>query len=251
MKHIILFLIFASQIFASTINSSVKSIDELNHSITIEINKIDVGISGFIIHKIDANHEMILKNVTVSSFDKDTKIASLQMSNFNGLVNNALPNINYKVEVGDEVVLAFGYSRALLIAPSEELYHRITKAVRVQWIHPDLFTTILSLNGHLAPTQSDFIEMTRNTSIGLIYFFINKKLYTVDAKSFKILNISLAPLKQKTTMVPYYTRVKNMSNAWWNFGAGTKEVKDYNSYYYKLLLKYNPKNQELIAEINR
>ena len=48
MKHIILFLIFASQIFASTINSSVKSIDELNHSITIEINKIDVGISDLL-----------------------------------------------------------------------------------------------------------------------------------------------------------------------------------------------------------
>jgi hypothetical protein len=251
MKHIILFLIFVSQIFASTVYSTVKNIDNLNNEATININKIDVGISGFVIHKIDDKHEIILKNATVSSYDEATHTASLSLSDFDGLMNNALPDIKYDIAVGDKVVLAFGYSRALLISPSEELYYRITKAIKVQWIHPDLFTTILALNGHLAPTKDDFAQMSRITSVGLIYFFIHEKLYTVDAKSLKILSISLAPLKQESTVLPYYTRLHDMSNHWWDFGDGTQEVKDYNSYYYSLLLKYNPNNKELIKEMNK
>ena len=165
MKQIVLFLLLISQIFASVITSSVKTVDEFSNSATIEIEKVDIGMSGFIIHKIDTNHQMILKNITVTSYDSSKKIATLSMSDFDGLINNALPSGKYNVKVNDKVVLAFGYSRALLIAPNEEIYHRITNAVKVQWIHPDIFTTVLSLNGHLAPIKDDFLEMSRNTSI--------------------------------------------------------------------------------------
>jgi hypothetical protein len=40
-----------------------------------------------------------------------------------------------------------------------------------------------------------------------------------------------------------------MTNSWWDFGEGTDEVKDYNLYYYSLLLKYNPNNKQLKSEI--
>ena len=251
MKQIILFLLLISHIFASVVTSSVKTVDEQNSNITIWVDKVDVGMSGFIVHEIDTSHETILKNVTVTSYDAKRGIATLKMSDFNGLTNNALPSISLNVKINDKVVLAFGYSRALLIAPNEETYYRITKAVKVQWIHPDIFTTVLSLNGHLAPTKDDFLDMSRNTSIGLVYFFIKERLYTVDTKSFKILSISQAPIKQDTFTLPFYTRVPNMTNSWWNFGEGSSEVKDYNSYYYSLLSRYNPNNQQLIKEINR
>ena len=251
MKQIILFLLLISQIFASVVTSSVKTVDKFNNQATMSIEHIDVGMSGFIVHQIDKSHEIILKNVTVTSYDDSKNIATLSMSSFDDLKNNALPNGKWSVEVGDKVVLAFGYSRALLIAPNEEIYHRIIKAIKVQWIHPDIFTTILSLNGHLAPIKEDFSNMYRDTSIGLVYFFIKEKLYTVDSKSFKILGVSQAPLTQNSTILPFYTRVKDMSNSWWDFGEGTDEVKDYNSYYYSLLLKYNPNNQQLISEMKK
>jgi len=251
MKHIILSIMFVSQIFATIVTTSIKNVDELSNSATIEIDKIDVGMSGFIIHEIDSNHEIILKNVIVTSYDNKTKIASLEMSDFDGLINNALPSGKWSVVVGDKVVLAFGYSRALLIAPNENIYYSITKAVKVQWIHPDIFTTVLSLNGHLAPIKDDFLVMGRDVSIGLVYFFIKEKLYTVDIQSFKILSVSQAPIKQESSMTPFYTRIEDMSNNWWNFGDGTSEVEDYNLYYYSLLLKYNPNNQQLISEMSK
>ena len=249
MKQIILFLLLISQIFASVVTSTIETVDEPNNIAAIKIDRIDVGISGFIIHKIDESHSIILKNITVNSFDNATHTAILKMNDFDALVNNALPSINYHVKNGDKVVLAFGYSRALLIAPNEEIYHRITKAIKVQWIHSDIFTTLLSLKGHLAPIKDDFLDMSNDTSVGLIYFFIKEKLYTVDAKSLKILAISKAPLKQNSVKLPFYTRVKEMTNSWWDFGEGTDEVKDYNLYYYSLLLKYNPNNKQLRSEM--
>ncbi|MEA1955814.1 MAG: plasminogen-binding N-terminal domain-containing protein [Campylobacterota bacterium] len=251
MRYIVLFLIFVSQIIASVVNAPLKSVDELNNIATIEINKIDVGISGFIIHKIADGHEVILKSVTVTSFDKKNSIASLEMSDFDGLKNNSLPSGKWSVEVGDKVVLAFGYFRALLIAPNEEIYHQITKAVKVQWIHPDLFATILSLEGHPSPTKNDFVKMSTTTSVGLVYFYLNQKLYTVDAKSFKILSISKAPLTQNSLELPFYTRLEKINTNWWNFGEGSSEMDNYESYYYSLLLKFNPNNQQLISEMSK
>jgi hypothetical protein len=238
-------------VFASLVNSSIKSIDEQNNLATIEINKIDIGMSGFIIHKINHEHEVILKNVTVESFDEKNKIAVLSMDDFDGLINNSLPNGKWSVEVGDKVVLAFGYTRALLVAPSEEIYHRVTKAVKVQWVHPDIFASILSLEGHPSPTKNDFLDMSNSTSIGLIYFYINQRLYTVDAKSFKILSISKAELEQNSSQVPFYTRIKDISSNWWNFSDGSNKMDNYENYYLSLLLRYNPNNQQLIDEINR
>ena len=68
------------------------------------------------------------------------------------------------MEVGDTALLAFGYSRAFLIAPSEEIYHKITEATQsVQWIHPDIFASMLSFSGHPSP-QKNTITTNRHTN---------------------------------------------------------------------------------------
>jgi len=110
-------------------------------------------------------------------------------------MNDSLPTGKYTAEVGDTVELAFAYNRALLIAPSEEIYHRITQSVQTQWIHPDLFATILSYTGHPSPLKSDFYKMSDATSTGLLFIYLDKHVYTLDMKSFKILSISNAPLE--------------------------------------------------------
>ncbi|MBN2782717.1 MAG: plasminogen-binding N-terminal domain-containing protein, partial [Campylobacterales bacterium] len=233
-------LLFVTQIFAGIIQTPVKSVNLTNKTITIDISNVDVGMSGFIIHKISNDKEMILKNVVVSSFDATNGLATLSMSDYEDLKNQALPRGRWSVDIGDTVVLAFGYNRALLIAPNEDIYHRISKAVNVQWIHPDIFATILSLNAHPTPLKEDFSDVSSTASIGLIYFYIKEKFYTVDANSFKVLSISSAPLGDKVTNLPFYTRLGKIENNWWNFGEGTDQLEDYNSYYKALLLKYNP-----------
>lgn len=244
MKYIFLVMFLVLQTFAGVVKSPIISVDEKNSQATIEIDRIDVGMSGFIFHKVGSEQGVILKNIVVSSYDKDSKIATLEMSTFDVLRNNALPSGKWKVSVGDEAILAFGYTRGLLIAPSEEIYHRVTRSVKnLQWVHPDLFATSLSFTGHPTPLRSDFTKFSIATSVGLVFLYIDEKLFTVDAKSFKILSITEAQLKQEVTELPFYTRVEEIDAAWW--GEGSSELKSYEPHYYELLKRANPDNEEL------
>jgi len=243
-KHILLFFIFTITLFAGVIKTPILSINSANETVTIKINKIDVGVSGFIVHRLSKRNSSILKDVVVIAYDENTKIATLQMKEFDQLKQNSLPSGNWDVEVGDIAILAFGYTRALLIAPNEEIYYRITKVTnQIQWVHPDLFATTLSFNGHPTPLKEDFNNMANTTSIGLVFFFINQKLFTVDAKSMKILNITNAELKQDSLTLPFYTRVENIDSNW--FGDGNDELEEYEPYYCELLMQNNQNNKEL------
>lgn len=243
MKQIIVFLIIALELFGVVVKSPVVGINEDATEVTIEIEKIDVGVSGFIVHGIDEEHKTILKNAVVKSFDAESKTAKVALSEFNALSSSALPNGKWDVKVGDTAVLAFGYTRALMIAPNEDIYYRVTKSSNIQWIHPDIFATILSFNGHPTPLRSDFTEMSSSSSVGLVFIYLNERVYTLDAKSFKILAITDAKLEQKEVNLPFYMRVPEIDANWW--GEGSDELEEYEPHYYELMVKANPNNKEL------
>lgn len=249
MKRIFLLLLLVTQLMANVIKSPILTLDEEKEEATIKIEKIDVGMSGFIVHSLDPNHTSILKNILVTAFDEQTQIATLKMSSYDGLRNNALPTGNWKTQVGDMAILAFGYSRALLIAPSEEIYHRITKSVQIQWIHPDLFATVLSFRGHPTPLKEDFSAMSAATSVGLVFLYIEQKVYTLDAKSFTILSISDAALEQTNTVLPFYSRVKEIDANWW--GEGSEPLEAFEPHYYELLVQSNKSNKNLYNIIKK
>ena len=230
-----------SQIFASVIKSPIISIDNNKKTATIKVDHIDVGVSGFVVHHITSEHSAILKNATVIAFDNKSKIATVKMTPFNALKNNSLPYGKWKPAVGDTVELAFGYSRALLIAPDEEIYHRLSKSVHIQWIHPDLFATLLSFAGHPTPLRSDFTNFANSASVGLLFIYLDQNVYTVDSKSFKILSITNAPFVAEKKEKPFYTRIKEIDSNWW--GAGSSKMKEYAPHYYELLIKNNSKNR--------
>ncbi len=244
MRYIVLVLVFVLQLTAGVVKSPIISVDKDSNTATIKIDKIDVGMSGFIVHTIVKGHTVILKNIVVSNYDTRSKVATLEMTSFDALKNNALPNGRWSVEVGDIAVLAFGYTRGILIAPNDEIYHRITRSVKhLQWIHPDIFATILSFNGHPTPLREDFTKLSIATSIGLVFIYLDEKLFTIDSKSFKILNITDAKLKQDSTELPFYKRVEEIDAAWW--GEGSNELEAYEPHYYELLTEANPSNKEL------
>jgi len=243
MKYIFLLLLALFELNAGVVKSPIVTLDSDENIATIKINKIDVGMSGFIVHEIAPDHTSILKNVVVKSYNKTTQIAILKMSDYTGLRNNALPTGNWSVVVGDTAVFAFGYSRALLIAPSEEIYHQVSKSIKIQWIHPDIFATILSFKGHPTPLKEDFEAMSDASSVGLVFIYLNKKLFMLDIKSFKILTINDAPLVQDSIKLPFYTRIEEIDANWW--GEGSDELESYEPHYYELLVAFNKKDENL------
>jgi len=243
MRYILLVFIFASTLFGGVLKSKLLSVNEAKTEATIKIKNIDIGVNGFVYHSIEGEHNMILNNAVVTKYDKDSKLATLELSEYTALRNNALPSGKWKVQVGDTAILAFGYTRGLLIAPSEEIYYRITRHSKLQWIHPDIFATILSFNGHPTPLREDFTKLSIASSVGLIYIFLDKQLYTIDSKSFKILTVIKADLLQDETNLPFYTRVPEIDANW--FGEGSDELEYYEPYYYKLLAQANSNNKIL------
>jgi len=243
MKYILILLVALFELNAGVIKSPILSLDSDKDIATINIDKIDVGMSGFIVHEIVPERTSILKNVVVTDYDTSSKVATLEMSDYTGLRNNALPTGNWSVKVGDTAVFAFGYSRALLVAPSEEVYHQISKSVKIEWIHPDIFATILSFRGHPTPLKEDFEAMSIASSVGLIFIYVEQKLFMLDAKSFKILTVNDAPLVTDNVVLPFYTRVETIDAAWW--GEGSDELESYAPHYLELLVEYNNKNKNL------
>jgi hypothetical protein len=245
MKYLFILLFISIELTASIVKAPIIAVNASKETATVRLEHIDVGVSGFVVHHLESQHSAILKNAVVKSFDEANKTAVIQMSNFHMLDNDSLPNGKWKVQKGDTVELAFGYSRSLLIAPNEAIYHQISKSINTQWIHPDLFATVLSFRGHPTPLKEDFEAMADATSTGLLFIFLDQKIYTVDMKSFHILSISDAPLQQKKVHLPFYTRVQHIDANW--FGAGSSEMKSYAPHYYELLLQNNKENKELQA----
>ncbi|MDK9692938.1 MAG: plasminogen-binding N-terminal domain-containing protein [Sulfurimonas sp.] len=237
MKYIFLSVLAVLQLFGAVVQSPIMSINEDATEVTIEVEKIDVGVSGFVVHKIADNKRSIVANAVVESFDATTKKAKLSINEYDALSSGALPKGKWSVKVGDEVVLAFGYTRGLLIAPSEEIYYKITKSSALQWVHPDLFATLLSFNGHPTPLRGDFSQMSTDSSVGLVFLFLQNKVFTLDAKSFKILAITDAKVEQKEVKLPFYSRVEEIDANW--FGAGSDELEEYEPYYYELMVEAN------------
>ncbi len=249
MKRMVLLLIIGVNLVAGLIKSPIIALDQENEIATIKIDKIDLGMSGYIVHEIAPGHTSILKNIVVKQYDAKTKIATLQMSDYTGLKNNALPTGKWNVKVGDMAVFTFAYSRAVLIAPSEEIYHQISKSVQVQWIHPDIFATILSFRGHPTPFKEDFVAMSTAASVGLIFIYLDQKIFMLDSKSFKILTINDAPLHQDNVKLPFYSRVEDIDAAWW--GKGSTKLENYEPHYYELLVEYNSENKNLYEIIQK
>lgn len=242
MRYLLLFLTLHFIGLAGSISEPIIGVN--GDKVTINIDNADVGMSGFVVKHIDNEHSAILKNAVVESFDKVTKTATLKLSDYDDLKQTALANGKWDVAVGDKVILASDYSRAMLIAPNEEIYYRITRALpTLEWVDPDLFATMLSMNGHPTPLKADFDGMCKVSSVGLLYFYIHENLFTLDCKTMSILQITPAPLKQESLQLPFYSRVKEINANW--FGEGSDKLKAYDPYYYGLLVKNNPKNKQL------
>lgn len=246
MRYIIFLVLMKMALFGAYIESKIVTVD--GDEATISLPEVDIGVSGFVVRILAPDHSMIVSSATVISFEKESQKATLKLEPYTLFRNNNLPTLKLKPKAGDKVILAYGYDRGLLIAPNEEIYYTLTRAMKNEtFVHPDVFATLLSYHGHPTPLKEDFSGFCSNVTVGLLFFYLEKKLYTVDCHSFRILNVQDAPLEQHSKKLPFYSRIEKIEANW--FGEGSDELEDYEPYYYELLYEYNPKNETLIQSI--
>lgn len=241
--RILFFLWFAlGMLEASSISTPLLTIEDTRGA--IEAPELKVGMSGFIVRHFDATHSSIIANARVTQINPSSNRAIVEFSPYDGLRQNSLPSGTWNPKVADEVVIAYDYSRALLIAPNDDAYLALTGSIpNIEWIHPDLYATYLSHEGHPTPLVEDFRRFCTSASIGLLFVQSSQTLFTLDCKNFTLLQSVDSLTKEEKAQTPFYTRVPKIRAAWW--GKGSSALESYEPYYLELIALSNPKNKEL------
>jgi hypothetical protein len=144
--------------------------------------------------------------------------------------------------------LAFGYARALLIAPQESIWYKISSGVKaLEWVHPDTFATYLSYLGHPTPLKDDISGFCTAVNAGLLYIYAQNALFTLDCQSFALLQITPAAYDRTGNKLPFYSRVEEIREAWW--GEGSSPLETYDPYYMELIVENNPTSEMLYEYI--
>jgi hypothetical protein len=236
-KILALFTILASTLYAQVSlipqTTQIVSFDK-NQAIVNAPADIAIGSSGIVLRNFDANHKTIIANCKVTK--KVGNQLYLTLYKYDGLRQDILPTYNIPVKVGDEVILNYQYNRALAITPDEATYKSLTTGYSTfDWVHPDIFAASLAASFDPSPSKKTFKDECNQDSIGLLLFAIKDKAYFVDCRSFAVIQ-SMPIQPATTTKSPFYTRIEGIKGRLFGLFGG-KDIKNYDSYYTKLLTK--------------
>lgn len=251
MHRLLLLFLFPLFLFSAELHLGIQSVSDDSKSATVKVKEISKGVHGFVVRHFTDDHSVIVADAFVSDFDAASGVATLTLSEYNGLKQNSLPNGNWHAQVGDEVILAFAYSRALLLAPDEDTYHIITNNIHgVEWIHPDNFATYLSYQAHPTPYQKDISGYCRLAEIGLLYTYVDNALFTLDCQTLSLLQLTPVKLERKEAKLPFYSRVEQITTSWWVWGEASRQMDAYDPHYLELLIDYNRGSKPLYDYVN-
>lgn len=238
---ITLFSTYLLALISSPLHTSVTSVNEDKKELTIKtLPDTKLGMYGLVSHWFDDTHSVALSWIEITKIENEN--TTLKLIPIVELQQSALPSGTWKPKIGDEVVIGYNYQRALLIAPNASIYKKVTSYhTDRQWVHPDIFASVISTQGHPSPLKEDFSLACKRNNIGVVSFMFDKSIITVDCQSFKILQNRSTSVRSEDQNLPFYTRVPHIDANW--LGEGSDEIKDYDAYYINLIAKYNPQNK--------
>ena len=229
---------------AGELHLKLQNVSEDSRTGTIQSQRVETGVSGFVVRRFSPEHTAIIASAVTTGYDANRTLLGVAFSPYTGLRQNSLPEGNWEPKAGDEVILAFAYSRGVMIAPTREVYLNLTGQVKtIDWVHPDTLATYLSYEGHPSPLKKDLSGFCSVTTTGLLFVYLYDSLFTVDCHSLGLLQISKAAAEYSNPMRPFFSRVEDIDANW--FGAGSGRIDDYETYYLELLVENNPQSQKL------
>jgi len=235
---------FSVFLWAGELHLALQSVSEDGKTGQIKTARVEPGVSGFVIRRFADDHSAIIANAVVTAYDDATGMLSIALTDYTGLRQNSLPKGNWKPRAGDDVILAFAYTRGVLIAPTREIYLKVTGQVKsVDWMHVDTLATYLSYRGHPTPLKEDLSGFCNVATTGLLFIYLEDSLFTLDCQSLGVLQISKGNLAYEHPQLPFYSRVEKIDANWFGEGSGTLE--EYAPYYLELLVENNPHSRKL------
>ena len=229
---------------AGELHLTLQSVSDDAATGKIKTARVEPGVSGFVVRHFTPEHSAIIANAVATGYDEDSGVLSVGFSEYSALRQDSLPKGNWQPRSGDEVILAFAYRRGVLVAPTREIYLKLTGQIKtVDWMHPDTLATYLSYQGHPTPLKSDFAGFCSVATTGLLFMYLEDSLFTLDCQSLGVLQISKAGLAYDAPQLPFFSRVETIDSNWFGEGSGTLD--SYGPYYLRLLVENNPRSKKL------
>jgi len=200
---------------------------------TIKIGSLVIGQSGIIIHKFKNNKSTILTDAIVTNSNKLE--STIEFLNTTVLKQTAIPTTNLNPSNDDKFVLNHLWTTSLLLTPNFESKQRIKKAYYSNnFIDTDIFAAWLKINNTPVPKKEDIQKFTSYNNIGSIFIQAGKKLYIIDAVSFKVIQERDILIKSEKVQVPFFSNVQDIEKSTFSWFSPAK-IDNYNEYYTNLL----------------
>ncbi len=206
------------------------------HTAYIPALDLKVGESGEILRELAGGHSVIIARAQVVEIKEGR--AKITFEKLDSLAQNYFPEPELTPQKEDKTLWRTFYDRALLIAPSQELYIHVRDSYpQIRWQHPDLFVSYLLEEREHAPSREDFRHICNAYNIGILYIIASGKGEARDCQTFALLRqdpiAKDAPKEEQIR--PFFSRLGNVEQSWFNAVFGGAEVKDYYLYYDELL----------------
>ena len=223
----IIFLLFL------TINSifAIEIFDVTPTTAKINITNLNIGNSGIIIKKINNNTMIITQAVVINSNKKNS---TLKFIDKDIIQQKAIPTTKQIPKNGDQFIINHLYKTSLLIVPNVKAKKNVIDLYPTQnFLNEDFFASHLKIIQQPVPTKETISNFTQSQQIGTIFIVVNEKLYILDSITFKVIDTINLTYNDKSTNVPFLTKIDNIKQGFWDFSADS--IKDYNAYYLQLL----------------
>ena len=231
MKALLISIFLILQLFGKEPYST--TIKTINGDIaTLQNKDLKVGESGIIIQEFKDNYSYIVSSASVVKVDKD--IATIKLSKFNNLKQEALPVAKLYPKVGDTVLINNFSNNGVIIAPNKKIYNQVLKHKNnIEWINSDIIAGELMIKGSVKLTKEFINDICNKYSIGIIYFALEKG-YITDCKSLKVLETDLEFNKSDDIISPLYSRIGKFEANVLNFDG---KIDNFYKYYNNLITK--------------
>ena len=189
--------------------SSLSNITDTTAS--INIGNLKIGQSGIIQHRYKDGNSIIVSSAYVQSSNENSSI--VKFIPFLDLKQNAIPTTNRKVSSEDRFILNYMYDQSLLITPNIDSFRYVRgKFTQNNFVHSDIFGAYLKSEYKPLPSKKTIQEFAMSQNLGTIFIVIKTNLYTIDTRTFTILNKQKVSNVSKRTQMPFYTRIENIES---------------------------------------
>ncbi len=184
-----------------------------NDTAKINIGNLKIGQSAIIQHNYPNKRSLIVSNAYVESTNSSN--STLKLIPFLDIKQNAIPTSNRKPVDGDIAILNYLYYTSLIIAPSQDAFLATrNKYIKNNFLHSDLFAAKLKSEKEPLPSRKTIQDFAISQNIGTLFFVIENKIYIVDSKTFKILDIdNISYNFTQDGKLPFYTRIEKIEKS--------------------------------------